>query len=435
MASNAQRTVGDYVTLQRGTTYSGALVGDPGPPLLGLGSINPGGGFRSGRYKTFGGECPPKIMVPPGGAYVALKGATKDGSMVGSVARLPRSMPPGRLTQDTARLDFSDPEPMVAAHVYWVLQTPQYRKYCAGRLTGSASASFSRDDFLAFHIPSITPETRATVRLLDAIQDKIELNRRMSQTLETIARVLFKSWFVDFDPVRAKAQGRDPGLPAHLADVFPTSFDGSKLEEVPTGWSVRSLDNIARFLNGLALQKYPSEDGRSLPVIKIAQLHSGSTSDANSASADLAPDYIVDDGDVLFSWSGSLECVLWAGGRGALNQHLFKVTSAAFPRWLYYLWIARYLGDFRGIAAGKATTMGHIQRHHLTEAKVVLPPLSVLPHLDAVLDPIIERAWRTGVEARTLASVRDSLLPKLISGELQVDVAERVAERAAFSAS
>jgi type I restriction enzyme S subunit len=348
--------VGDYVTLQRGNTYSGELVGLPGPALLGLGSIEPGGGFRADHYKTFGGPCPPQILVAPGDIYVALKGATKDGSMVGSVARLPKNIASGRLTQDTARLDFLDADPDVASYLYWVLRTPQYRQYCAGRLTGSAAASFSREDFLSYPVPSMTSASRLIVTLLEALEGKIELNRQISETLEELARALFKSWFVDFDPVRAKAEGRDTNLPQPLANLFPDSFETRDDCEAPAGWTVVGLDEVARFLNGLAMQKFTPEGGRSLPVIKIAQLRSGSTAGADEASAELDPDYIVNDGDVLFSWSGSLECVVWTGGRGALNQHLFKVTSSQFPKWFYYLWIQQHLENFRHIAASKATT-------------------------------------------------------------------------------
>ena len=117
-----------------------------------------------------------------------------------------------------------------------------------------------------------------------------------------------------------------------------------------------TVDQTARFLNGLALQKYPPTGDRSLPVIKIAQLRSGRADGRDRTSADLDPDYIVADGDILFSWSGSLECVLWAGGPGALNQHLFKVTPSNFPRWLCYFAVHHHLRGFRHIAAGKATT-------------------------------------------------------------------------------
>jgi type I restriction enzyme S subunit len=183
---------------------------------------------------------------------------------------------------------------------------------------------------------------------------------------------------------------------------------------------VKSLDQIARFLNGLALQKYPPVGDRWLPVIKIAQLRAGNTAGADRASADLDADYVVKDGDILFSWSGSLDCALWAGGEGALNQHLFKVTSATYPRWLCYLGVHTHLDDFRHIAAGKATTMGHIQRHHLSDAKLVVPPAQLLGAMSEQLEPMIESLWKRQVESRTLAALRDTLLPKLISGELRV---------------
>jgi type I restriction enzyme S subunit len=252
----------------------------------------------------------------------------------------------------------------------------------------------------------------------------------MSETLEAIARGLFKSWFVDFDLVRAKAEGRDPGLPKPLADLFPARLVDSELGEIPEGWEVKALDEIARFLNGLALQKYPPAGDRSLPVVKIAQLRAGNTSDADRASADLDADYVVEDGDILFSWSGSLECVLWAGGKGALNQHLFKVTSATHPRWLCYLGVHAHLADFRRIAAGKATTMGHIQRHHLSEAKLAVPHAQLMEAMSATFQPMLESVWRRKVESRTLAALRDTLLPKLISGELRTEDAEKFIGRA-----
>jgi type I restriction enzyme S subunit len=188
---------------------------------------------------------------------------------------------------------------------------------------------------------------------------------------------------------------------------------------------------LARFLNGLALRKYPPVGERSLPVIKIAQLRAGNTTGADQASADLPVEYVVDDGDILFSWSGSLECILWAGGKGALNQHLFKVTSATYPRWLCYLAIHHHLDDFRHIAAGKATTMGHIQRHHLSDAMVAVPREPLLRAASVFLEPMVESVWKRNVESRTLAVLRDALLPELISGDLRVRDAERLVSKVA----
>ncbi|MDF6974784.1 restriction endonuclease subunit S, partial [Escherichia coli] len=128
------------------------------------------------------------------------------------------------------------------------------------------------------------------------------------------------------------------------AAQFPDAFEESELGLVPRGWAVRSLDSFANYLNGLALQKYPPEsDDEYLPVIKIAQLRAGSASGADRASSRLKPEYVVHDGDVLFSWSGTLEVELWCGGDGALNQHLFKVTSTEVPKWFYYLSTRHFL--------------------------------------------------------------------------------------------
>ncbi len=187
--------------------------------------------------------------------------------------------------------------------------------------------------------------------------------------------MLFKSWFVDFDPVRAKAEGRPTGLSDEISELFPGSFEESELGDIPAGWALAPLDQIANYLNGLALQKFPPRgDGTDLPVIKIAQLRKGDAVDSGKCSSDLGEEYVIQDGDVLFSWSGSLLVDTWTGGRGALNQHLFKVTSGKYEKWFFYLWTKRHLDEFQAIAESKATTMGHIQRRHLSEAMVLVPP-------------------------------------------------------------
>ncbi|MGH7563294.1 MAG: restriction endonuclease subunit S [Gemmatimonadota bacterium] len=269
-------------------------------------------------------------------------------------------------------------------------------------------------------------EQGAIAHILGTLDAKIELNREMTETLEAIARTLFKSWFVDFDPVRAKAEGRDPGLPKEIADLLPDRFEDSELGEIPAGWEVKSLDAIADYQNGLALQKYrPAEGNRRLPVVKIAQLRSGEPNSGEWATATIKPECIIDDGDIVFSWSGSLLLKIWCGGRAALNQHLFKVTSHWFPKWFYLHCTLSHLPEFRRIAAGKATTMGHIKRHHLQDARCVVPEKRVLAGVDDIFTGLLERTVSSNVESRTLAAMRVTLLPKLISGELRVKDPER----------
>jgi len=265
------------------------------------------------------------------------------------------------------------------------------------------------------------PEQRAIAHILGSLDDKIELNRQMNRTLEKMAQAIFKSWFIDFDPVRAKAEGRDPGLPKEIADLFPDSFEDSELGRIPRGWEINSLDGIADYLNGLACQKYPPEDGKeSLPVIKIRELRQGITENTDRATVNVPEKYIVEDGDVLFSWSGSLLVDIWCQGRGVLNQHVFKVTSDEYPKWFYYYWTLHHLTEFQRIASDKATTMGHIKRHHLSDAEVLVPPKNIMDAVTAIMEPLIEHRIQNELEAKTHSLLRDTLLPKLISGELRV---------------
>ncbi len=316
----------------------------------------------------------------------------------------------------------------------WLVRGPLWWGQVQKHLNvGAVFDSLRCADIPRFELP-IPPldEQRAIARILGALDDKIESNHKTNETLEAITRAFFKSWFVDFDPVRAKMAGRLPaGMDDATAALFPSVLEESSAGPVPTGWRVEPLDAVAQFLNGLALQRFPAEPGSPyLPVIKIAQLRVGDTTSADRASASVPRDYVIEDGDVLFSWSGSLEAVIWCGGRGALNQHLFKVTSTRVPRWFYFRWVREHLPEFQRIAADKATTMGHIQRGHLTRALVVVPPAKILEHAGRILEPFDKRWIEAKLETRSLVALRDTLLPKLMSGELRVRDAERAVEAA-----
>jgi type I restriction enzyme S subunit len=300
--------------------------------------------------------------------------------------------------------------------------TPQLtRDRLLGVQTGTAVPHISASQISEFRfcLPSIA-EQRAIAHILGTLDDKIVLNRQMNQTLDEIARTLFTSWFVNFDPVRAKMAGRQPdGMDAATAALFPDRLVDSALGPIPEGWEVRSLDEIGSFLNGLALQKYPPRgDDTDLPVIKIAQLRDNNTFSASTANSDVPSKYIVENGDFLFSWSGSLLATVWSGGRGALNQHLFKVTSH-YPTWFIYHWVHEHIDHFRRIAADKATTMGHINRHHLSAAMCAVPTNRTIHELgNRSIGELIALALTNSLESRTLAELRTMLLPELLSGRL-----------------
>lgn len=308
--------------------------------------------------------------------------------------------------------------------VKYFLLSPKGQEALGAQSLGSVQQVINLRDLKTINVPIPEfDEQRAIASVLGALDDKIEQNRRTAQALEKLARAIFRAWFVDFEPVKTKAAGATsfPSMPQPVFDALPTRFVDSAIGPVPEGWGVKPLANVATFLNGLALQKYPPrDDAGDLPVIKIAQLRKGSTDGADLANGDVPEQYVIGDGDLLFSWSGTLEAVFWFGGKGALNQHLFKVTSDEYPSWLCLLWVHQHLPWFRTIAAGKATTMGHIKRGHLTEAQVVTATPEVLQAAGVTIGPIYELYSQTMLESRKLAEMRDYLLPKLLSGDVRV---------------
>lgn len=243
---------------------------------------------------------------------------------------------------------------------------------------------------LEIDIPNVT-EQRKIVDLLETIREKIELNNAINNNLEQQAQAIFVNEFLS-------------------------------LQSLPDGWKKASLIDIAYYLNGLAMQKYrPSADEIGIPVLKIKELRQGCCDDNSEfCSPSIKSDYIIHDGDVIFSWSGSLLVDFWCGGVCGLNQHLFKVSSIKYDKWFYYAWTKHHLDRFIAVAADKATTMGHIKRDELAKAEVLIPNEADYKRIGALLQPIYDLIISNRIENKKLAETRDSLLPKLMSGEIDM---------------
>lgn len=234
-------------------------------------------------------------------------------------------------------------------------------------------------------------EQRKIADILSKIDDKIEENQKINENLEQQAQAIFANEFLS-------------------------------LESLPDSWKRGSLIDIADYLNGLAMQKYrPAADEVGIPVLKIKELRQGCC-DATSelCSPNIKTNYIIHDGDVIFSWSGSLLVDFWCGGTCGLNQHLFKVTSSEYDKWFYYAWTKHHLERFIAVAADKATTMGHIKRDELSKAEVLIPNEADYNRIGSLLHPIYDLIITNRIESKNLAETRDTLLPKLMSGEIDI---------------
>lgn len=285
-----------------------------------------------------------------------------------------------------------DPKKVNPKYIKYYCMSDRYKGWVRSFNTGSTRGNINAKTLgnMAIPIPS-RKQQDGIVNILASIDEKIKENTEINKNLLDQAQSIFTQEFL-------------------------------MLDHIPEGWQESSLLGIADYLNGLAMQKYrPKDDEQGLPVLKIKELRQGSC-DFNSelCSPSIKPEYIVHDGDVIFSWSGSLLVDLWCGGTCGLNQHLFKVTSSTYDKWFYYAWTNHHLQKFAAIAADMATTMGHIKRQELSKAEVLIPSQSDYDRIGGLLAPLYDLVIANRIENRKLASLRDELLPQLMSGQLDI---------------
>lgn len=279
-------------------------------------------------------------------------------------------------------------------YLYYYVSSPYFTRLMDGIRTGTSNSQ-QRIDWKQFlrepiNVPSL-PIQRKVVSLLRNIDKKIELNNAINNNLEQQAQAIFENEFLS-------------------------------LRSLPDGWNQASLIDIADYLNGLAMQKYrPTVNETGIPVLKIKELRQGCCDDNSElCSPNIKSEYIIHDGNVIFSWSGSLLVDFWCGGICGLNQHLFKVTSSKYDKWFYYAWTKHHLNRFIAVAADKATTMGHIKRDELAKAEVLIPNEADYNRIGALLQPIYDLIIANRIENKKLAETRDTLLPKLMNGEIDI---------------
>lgn len=287
----------------------------------------------------------------------------------------------------------SDIEPRF---LYYLLADDVFFDYSTATAKGTKMPRGDKSAIMQYEVNVFDIETqRKIASILSDIDSKIALNNAINSNLEQQAQEIFAKEFLSFD-------------------------------NVPNDWNESNLLGIADYLNGLAMQKFRPKDGENgLPVLKIKELRQGVCDESSElCSPNIKTEYIIHDGDVIFSWSGSLLVDFWCGGTCGLNQHLFKVTSSKYDKWFYYSWTKYHLQKFIAIAADMATTMGHIKREELEKAKVLIPPLSEYKRISECLAPIYDLIINNRIENKRLQDLRDTLLPKLMNGEIDVSEVE-----------
>lgn len=414
-SEGAGPTLGELVKLVRGNTYKSELLGLPGPVLLGLASIQRDGGFRGDSLRTYGGPSASKLLLRTGDLYVSLKDVTQSGDLLGSVARVPRSVELGRVTQDTVKLEF-DHASYPADLLYWSLRAPEYRAYCRERGIGTTNLSLSREDFLAYKLPSPTRYRLELVELLEAIESRIQLLNEYSGTLEEMARAQFNSWFIDFDPVRTmQREQKADGIDSLDAINFPKAFVDSELGQIPAGWRVGTLGELCT--NPRSPAK-PGEMPADSPYIGLEHMPRRSIAlDAAGTAEGLESNkFWFERDDVLF---GKLRPYFHKVGLAPQSGVCSTDILVIRPREPSALgFVAMHASSDELIAhttkLSNGAKMPRTNWGDIAAYRVVIPAPAAIMAFDALARPIFERIYSNIESARTLRTAREVLVPKLM---------------------
>ena len=344
-----------------------------------------------------------------------------------------------KLTPDTAKAD--------SLFLYYLFSSPGLQHRIKNQSIGSSVPGFNLGQLRAMRIrvPEVK-EQRAIAHILGTLDDKIELNRRMSDTLEAMAQAIFKSWFVDFQPVRAKAQGRDLGLPKEIADLFPDRFEDSELGEIPAGWGVSTLGDALSVLETGGRPKggvrdiaegAPSVGAES--IVRLGRFDYSKTKFVPREFFDSMRKGHVHDGDVLLykdgGRPGEFEPHVTVVGDGfpfyefCINEHVYRLRSEpGLPQAYLYFWLSSdsVMEEMRNRGTGVA--IPGLNSTAVRALSVLRPSSGVLGAFASNVQPMVRAVFARCNASRTLGALRDTLLPKLICGELRVKDAERVTE-------
>jgi type I restriction enzyme S subunit len=270
------------------------------------------------------------------------------------------------------------------------------------------------------------PEQKAIAHILGTLDDKIELNRKTNETLEAMAKALFKSWFVDFDPVRAKAQGRPTGLAAEISGLFPDSFEDSELGDIPSEWKVDSIYSVASVTYGAPFSSSLfNGEGNGTPVARIRDLPGESpgvfTAEVHPKGTLIAP------GDIVVGMDGEFRAYLWGGEECWMNQRVCKFIPSKKDRTCFLReTIRKPLMDVE--VSETATTVIHLGKGDIDGFRVVVSTQEILDIFSASTTPLYEKVVANKQQTRVFANIRNALLPKLISGEIRIPDAEKMLE-------
>ena len=411
--------LGELIEVSRGASLKGDFYAESGKYIrLTCGNFD----YRNNSFKEntskdnlfYIGEFKTEFLLEKGDLITPL--TEQAIGLLGSTAWIPES---GKYiqSQDIAKITCKE-ELLDKKFAYYLISSNMVKQQlsAAAQQTKIRHTSPDKIKDCTVWLPSLEKQKQIGQLLFD-LDRKIELNRAINHNLEAMAKQFYDYWFVQFD------------FPDENGKPYKSSggkmvWNNTLKRDIPDMWHCGNLFEIAKFTNGLACQKFrPKAGEKALSVIKIREMRDGFTADTEKVTPNIPNSVKVSNGDILFSWSASLEVMLWAFGDGGLNQHIFKVTSANdFPKSFYYFQLLNYVDVFKKMAEARKTTMGHITQDHLQQSTIAIPDdVSIAKSFEEKVSPIFDLQVKLQEEIQQLTKQRDSLLPLLMNGQASLN--------------
>lgn len=434
-----ETSLGDLIDITHGFAFKGQFIHNEssGDVLLTPGNFSIGGGFKGDKLKFYHGSVPDEFVLREGDLLVTMTDLSKQSDTLGFPAFVP-SCPNGRRylhNQRLGKVSIREPMETNAKYIYYVMCDAKYRHEVLASATGTTVKHTSPSRIKQFRFFCAPPsEQRDISHILGTLDDKIEVNRRMNETLEVIARALFKSWFVDFEPVRAKLDGRDRGLPCTLGNLFPAHCVDSGVGEIPEGWEAGTTADLSD-LNPEVWSKgsRPAE----ISYVDLASTKWGQIEAIKRYTADEAPSRaqrILRPGDTIVGTvrpgNGSYAMISEPGLTGSTGFAVLRPKAVECAEFVYLAATsADRIEALAHLADGAAYPA--VRPEVVAATPIVRPDDDVLTKFSSAAGALLGRMAHNVDESRTLGALRDALLPKLISGELRLRDAEKAVETVA----
>ncbi len=425
-------SLGDVIDIIHGYGFKGEYFSDKPTPniLLTPGNFRIGGGFKIGKTKYYDGPIDSRFVLDDGDLIITMTDLSKNGDTLGYPAIIPKSISSKIFlhNQRLGKVEILNEKNIDKKFLYYLLCTRNYQRTIVNGASGTTVKHTSPTKIKKYQcrIPSL-PIQKRIAYILGTLDDKIELNRQMNRTLEAMSRAIFKSWFVDFDPVYAKMEGRDYPLPAEVMDLFPDELVESELGLIPKGWEVGKVSDFGKVITGKTPTTknpdyYASDD---VPFLKIPDMHdqffiTETTNYLSKTGADSQENKYIPPKSICVSCIATPGLVVMPIQQVQTNQQINSVIpkSELFSNFL--LLVLKRKGDEIRLRGSGGSVLRNLNKKNFSQIQVIKPYDDLLDFFDKLISPFFTKIINNQMQNNILSEIRDNLLPKLMSGEIEV---------------